>query len=196
MNPLPRLYLVRHGETEWSSSHRHTGRTDIPLTEAGEHEAAAVARRLEGRSFETVLTSPLKRAHRTCELAGLADNARIEPDAVEWDYGAYEGLTTDEIHRQRPDWRLFRDGCPDGESPQQVAERADRVLEQLRGGEGDRLLFAHGHFLRVLAARWLGQPAVFGRSLVLSTAALCVLGYEHNRDEPAILRWNDTHHLD
>jgi broad specificity phosphatase PhoE len=196
MTTLPKLYLVRHGETAWSMSHRHTGRTDVPLTRRGEREALAVARTLKGLGFGLVLTSPLIRAHRTCELAGLAREAQMEPAAAEWDYGTYEGMTTQEIHLQQPGWRLFRDGCPEGESPAQVGARADRVLDRIRSCGGDALIFSHGHFLRALAARWLGLSAEFGQFLLLSTAAVSVLSFEHNREEPALLRWNDTHHLD
>lgn len=192
---LPELYLVRHGETAWSMSRRHTGRTDVPLTPRGEREALAVARTLKGLDFALVLTSPLIRAHRTCELAGLAREAQSEPAASEWDYGTYEGMTTQEIHALQPGWRLFRDGCPEGESPAEVGARADRVLDRIRGGDGNALLFSHGHFLRTLAARWLGLSAEFGQFLLLSTAAVSVLSFEHSRAEPALLRWNDTHHL-
>ncbi len=195
MNALPIVYLVRHGETEWSSSHQHTGSTDIALTPAGEMEAQAAGKALADLTPTLVLSSPLQRAARTAELAGFSATLQIDDDLVEWDYGAFEGLTSAKIHAQRPDWLLFRDGCPDGESPAQVSRRADRVVAQLRATEGTALIFSHGHFSRVLAARWLGLPVEFGRYLLLSTAAISVLGYEHGLNEPAIVRWNETGHL-
>ncbi len=148
---LSAVYLARHGETAWSLSGQHTGRTDLPLTERGERNARALGRRLRGLRFAKVFTSPLKRAVRTCELAGFGAAAEIDPDLVEWDYGQYEGLRTADIHAERPDWQLFRDGCPGGETPEQVGARADRVIERLRAVRGDVLVFSHGHFLRVLA---------------------------------------------
>jgi probable phosphoglycerate mutase len=197
--PLPTLTLVRHGETEWSRTHRHTGRTDLNLDQAGEHEARAVATALAGLHPIMVLSSPLVRARRTAALAGFDDapdrELRLEPDLMEWDYGDYEGRTTAEIHKQRPGWSLFRDGCPNGEDAAAVGARADRMVELIRSAAGDALLFSHGHLCRVLAARWLGLPADHGRYLTLSTAAVSVLGYEHGPNEPAILRWNDQHHL-
>ena len=195
MNALQIVYLVRHGETEWSSSHQHTGSTDIALTPAGETEAESVGKALVGLTPTLALSSPLQRAARTAELAGFGATLQTDDDLVEWDYGAYEGLTSAEIHAQRPDWLLFRDGCPDGESPAQVSRRADRVVARLRAAEGTALIFSHGHFSRVLAARWLGLPVEFGRYFLLSTSAISVLGYEHGLDEPAIVRWNDTGHL-
>jgi probable phosphoglycerate mutase len=193
---LPAVYLARHGETPWSLTGQHTGLTDLPLTERGERNARALASRLKGLNFSLVLTSPLQRAARTCALAGFATTAGIDRDLLEWDYGEYEGRRTAEIHRERPDWELFRDGCPGGESPDQVAARADDVLTRVRGARADVLLFSSGHFLRVLAARWLGLAPAGGRYLLLSTASLSALGYEHNRSQPVIRLWNDTRHVD
>jgi broad specificity phosphatase PhoE len=192
---LPAVYLARHGETAWSLSGQHTGRTDLPLTERGENNARALGRRLRGLSFTRVFTSPLKRAARTCELAGFGTAADIDPDLVEWDYGRYEGLRTKEIHAERPDWSLFRDGCPGGESPDQISARADRVIERVRAVPGNVLLFSSGHFLRVLASRWLGLRPAAGQHFVLGTASLSAVGYEHNRAEPAIRLWNEMGHL-
>jgi len=193
---LPVIYLARHGETAWSLSGQHTGRTDLPLTEGGERNARALGVRLRGLVFAKVFTSPLQRAAHTCDLAGFGNAAERDPDLMEWDYGEYEGRRTAEIHVERPDWQLFRDGCPGGESPAGIGARADRVVRQVRAVAGDVLLFSSGHFLRVLAARWLGLEPAGGRYLLLGTAALCILGYEHNLSEPAIRLWNDTHHLD
>ena len=192
---LPMIYLARHGETAWSLTGQHTGRTDLPLTESGERNAQRLRDRLSGLRFAQVLTSPLRRARRTCELAGFGSMAEVVPDLVEWDYGEYEGRRTVEIRAARPDWQLFRDGCPGGESPQQVAARADRVVDRLRGLAGDVLLFSSGHFLRVLAARWVGIETFGARSFMLSTASLSALGYEHSLEQPAIQLWNETHHL-
>jgi len=189
------LTIVRHGETEWSAAHRHTGRTDIPLTAAGRDQARAAAGPLAATTPVLVLSSPLQRALNTGQLAGLGERIETDPDLVEWDYGAYEGLTTEEIHEKAPDWQLFRDGCPQGESTEQVGARADRVVARLRDAGGDALVFSHGHFSRVLAARWLGLPVEVGRCLALSTAAICTLGYEHGVDDPVVLHWNDTGHL-
>jgi len=152
--------------------------------------------RLRGLVFAKVFTSPLQRAAHTCDLAGFGNAAERDPDLMEWDYGEYEGRRTAEIHVERPDWQLFRDGCPGGESPAEIGARADRVVRQVRAVAGDVILFSSGHFLRVLAARWLGLESAGGRYLLLGTAALCILGYEHNLSEPAIRLWNDTHHLD
>jgi probable phosphoglycerate mutase len=190
------VYLARHGETAWSLSGQHTGRTDLPLTERGERNARALGERLRGMTFAKVFTSPLQRAARTCELAGFGDAAEIDPDLVEWDYGQYEGRRTAEIHTERPDWQLFRDGCPGGESPDQVGARADRVVSRVRAVNGDVLLFSSGHFLRVLASRWLGLDAAAGRLLLLSTASLSALGYEHHQTEPVIRLWNETRHVE
>jgi broad specificity phosphatase PhoE len=193
---LPVVYLARHGETAWSLSGQHTGRTDLPLTEGGERNARALGARLRGLVFAKTFTSPLQRAVRTCELAGFGNGAELDPDLMEWDYGQYEGRRTAEILEERPDWQLFCDGCPGGETPAEIGARADRVVSRVRAVHGDALLFSSGHILRVLAARWLGLEAAGGRSFVLGTAALCILGYEHNLGEPAIRLWNDTHHLD
>ena len=160
---LPVIHLARHGETAWSLSGQHTGRTDLPLTERGERNARALGERLRGLAFAKVFTSPLNRAVRTCELAGFGAVAEIDPDLVEWDYGQYEGRRTAEIHAERPDWQLFRDGCPGGESPDQIGARADRVVGRVRAVKGNVLVFSSGHFLRVLAARWLGLDAAGGR---------------------------------
>jgi broad specificity phosphatase PhoE len=193
---LPVVYLARHGETPWSLTGQHTGLTDLPLTERGERNARALAPRLNGLNFSMVLTSPLQRAARTCALAGFASAAEIDRGLLEWNYGQYEGRRTAEIHVERPDWELFRDGCPGGESPDQVAARADEVLGRVRRARADVLLFSSGHFLRVLAARWLGLTPAGGRYLLLSTASLSALGYEHNRSQPVIRLWNDTRHVD
>jgi broad specificity phosphatase PhoE len=192
---LPVVYLARHGETAWSLSGQHTGRTDLPLTERGERNARQLGARLRGLSFAKVFTSPLQRAARTCALAGFGDGAEAEPDLTEWDYGEYEGRRSAEIHAGRPDWQLFRDGCPAGESPQQIGARADRVVQRVRAVQGNVLVFSSGHILRVFAARWLGLEPAGGRYLLLSTASLSLLGYEHNLSEPAIRLWNDTSHL-
>jgi broad specificity phosphatase PhoE len=193
---LPLVYVVRHGETEWSLSGQHTGVSDIPLTENGEHAARRLGSRLSGMNFARVFTSPLMRARRTCELAGFGDRADILNDATEWNYGRYEGVRTPDIHRERPGWDLFRDGCPDGETAALVGARADRVIAAIRAIEGDALLFSSSYFLRVLAARWLGLEPIGGRHFMLDTAALSIFGYEHNnRDEPVIRVWNDTRHL-
>lgn len=186
---MGRLVLIRHGETEWSADGRHTGRTDVPLTAAGRQRAQALGVRLRGWRFARVLTSPLQRARQTCELAGLGERAEVCADLAEWDYGAYEGRSTAQIRGQRPGWFLWRDGVPEGETLADVGRRADRVLAGLTGLAGDVALFAHGHILRVLAARWLELPPDGGRLFVLGTAALGVLGHEH--DQPALLRWND-----
>jgi probable phosphoglycerate mutase len=190
---LPTLYLARHGETAWSLSGQHTGLTDLPLTERGERNARRLGQRLAGKTFAQVLASPLQRARRTAELAGFA--AEIDPALVEWNYGDYEGRRSVEIHRERPGWDLFRDGCPGGEMPGDVAARADRVIARVRAIPGDVLLFSSGHFLRVLAARWLGLGPEGGRLLLLSTASLSAMGYEHNLQEPAVRLWNETGHV-
>jgi broad specificity phosphatase PhoE len=186
----PRVWLVRHGETEWARLGRHTGRTDIPLTALGREQAASVATRLAGRPFALVLSSPLSRARDTARLAGFADRVRTDDDLLEWDYGADEGRTTPEIRFDRPDWTIWDDGPRAGETIGDVATRADRVIEVARGQSGDVLVFAHGHVLRILAARWLGLPPANGRLFALSTATLSILGWE--RDAPVIERWNDT----
>lgn len=193
--PCPEIYLARHGETAWTISHQHTGRSDIPLTERGERNARSLGARLSGMVFAKVLVSPLQRASRTAELAGFGSVAEIEPDLVEWDYGRYDGLTSAEIQKERPDWSLFRDGCPGGESVEAVGARADRLVTKLRAMDGQVLLFGHGHFFRVLTARWLGLPPSDGRLYYLSTASLSQLGYEHSCDEPVIQLWNDDRHV-
>jgi broad specificity phosphatase PhoE len=185
------VYLARHGETAWSLSGQHTGRTDLPLTERGERNARALGERLRGLTFSKVYTSPLQRAARTCELAGFGAAAEIDSDLVEWDYGQYEGCRTAEIHAERPDWQLFRDGCPGEEFPDQIGARADRVVGRVRAVKGDVPVFSSGHFLRVLAARWLGLEAAAGRYLLLSTASLSAVGYEHHQNRagnPAVER--------
>jgi len=192
---LPVIYLARHGETAWSLTGQHTGLTDLPLTERGENNARRLGERLSGMNFARVLTSPLRRARRTCELAGLGSVAEIDADLVEWNYGEYEGRRTVEIHAERPGWQLFRDGCPGGESPQQVAARADRVVKRMRSMPGDILLFSSGHFLRMLAGRWIGIETSRAGALMLSTASLSALGYEH-REQPVIRLWNETHYLE
>ena len=192
---LPAVYLARHGETAWTVSKQHTGLTDLPLTERGERNARALGERLKGLSFAHVFTSPLQRAKRTCELAGYGKAAVVDADLVEWNYGSYEGRTSADIKKQRPDWQLFRDGCPDGETVQQIGDRADRVVGRLRALDGDVLLFSSGHFLRVLAARWLGLGPSAGRYFYLGTATLSVLGYEHDRAEPVVRLWNDARHV-
>jgi probable phosphoglycerate mutase len=186
------IWLIRHGETEWSLSGAHTGRTDLPLTKAGEDTARAVGDELAGHEFTLVLTSPLRRARRTCELAGYADRAQIDPNLSEWDYGDYEGRTTDQIRAERPGWQIFRDGVEDGETISQVAARAfdvlDRVIQTQSQTPGDVALFAHGHILRILTACYLGLPPEDGKMFVLGTGAISLLGYEH--ESRAILRWN------
>jgi len=189
---LPVVYLARHGETAWTISRQHTGVTDLPLTAQGEAEALRLGERLERLTFAAVLTSPLRRAVRTCEMAGFGSAADVEPDLVEWNYGVYEGRTSAEIHAERPDWQLFRDGCPGGESRDQVGARADRVVRRVRAIEGNVLLFSSGHFLRVFAARWLGLEPGAGRYFVLGTASLSAVGYEHDRSEPVIRFWDET----
>jgi len=191
MAMLQRLYLVRHGETAWSLSGQHTGQTDIPLTDQGERDARELAERLRGMSFSRVFTSPLQRARRTSELAALNKVAEIEPDLAEWDYGDYEGQNPAEIRKVRPEWNVFRDGCPNGESPAQVSKRADQLIARLRTLKGDLAIFSHGHFGRVLAVRWIGLGIEQAQHFLLSTASLSILGYGHNlAQEPAIVLWN------
>ena len=193
---LPIIYLARHGETAWSLTGQHTGLTDLPLTANGERNARRLGERLRGLSFTKVFTSPLKRASRTGELAGFGKVAEVDRDLVEWDYGQYEGRTSADIRKERPDWQLFRDGCPGGESPQQVGARADRVVGRLRAVAGNVLVFSSGHFIRVLAARWIGVDASApGRHFMLTTASLSAVGYEHNLSTPVIRLWNDDHHV-
>jgi len=193
---LPAAYIARHGETAWTLSGQHTGLTDLPLTPNGERNARSLGERLKGMKFAKVFTSPLQRAARTCELAGFKAVAETDPDLVEWDYGQYEGLRLDEILRKRPDWQIFRDGCPGGESPAQIGQRAERVVQRVHGVSGNVLLFSSSHFLRVLASSWLGlAPGGAGRYLMLRPASLSALSYEHNRSQPAIRLWNDDHHV-
>ncbi|MHB1678549.1 MAG: histidine phosphatase family protein [Sulfuriferula sp.] len=189
-----KVYLVRHGETAWTISGQHTGRTDIALTEQGEREARGLSPRLKGMNFAQVFTSPLKRARRTSELAGFGDCALPDPDLAEWDYGAYEGRRTVDIRAERPGWRLFKDGCPGGEMLAAVSLRADRVIGRIRAAEGDVLIFAHRDILRILIARWLNLPAVEARHFYLATASLNILGYDHDLDEPVIRLLNDERH--
>jgi probable phosphoglycerate mutase len=193
--PLPQIYLARHGETAWTVSGQHTGLTDIPLTERGERNARRLRERLRGVTFSHVLTSPLQRARKTCELAGFGSVAVVDPALVEWNYGIYEGKTSAEIRKDRPNWQIFRDGCPGGESVVDVGVRADRVVARVRALSGDVLLFSSGHFLRVLAARWCGMDAIAGRYFYVGTATLSVLGYEHDMGESVIRLWNDGRHV-
>ena len=186
---MPEIALVRHGETAWTRTRQHTGKTDLPLDEEGRRQAQLVGTALAGRAFGLVLTSPLRRSRETCELAGFRGRAQARPELAEWDYGDYEGITTAEIRAERPDWSLWRDGVPGGESPDDVGRRADRVIEEVRAVGVDTLIFGHGHQLRVLTARWLGLPPADGRLFVLSTASVSILGYE--RETPALLRWNE-----
>jgi len=194
---LPIVYLARHGETAWSLSGQHTGITDLPLTPHGQIVARFLKDRLQGIEFEKVFVSTLQRAQRTCEIAGFKSVAIVDPDLVEWNYGEYEGRTTSDIRRERPGWQLFRDGCPGGESPAAVAKRADRVVSRLREVGGNCLVFSSGHFIRVLAERWIGQGVTASaRSFMLSTASLSALGYENSLSEPVIRLWNDTNHIE
>lgn len=185
-----KLYLIRHGETEWSAAHRHTGLTDIALTDHGEHQARHLGQRLKGLSFARIFTSPLRRVRVTCELAGCAVRAEPDPDLVEWDYGDYEGRTTADIRRERPGWDLFRDGCPNGEMPRDMAVRADRFIKKVQDEQGDVLAFASGHIIRVIAARWLRLGPDAAKYFLSSTASIGILGYEHAPSEPVIRLWN------
>ncbi|MCB1486457.1 MAG: histidine phosphatase family protein [Bauldia sp.] len=187
------LWLFRHGETDWSASGRHTGRTDLPLNKAGEARAKAIGKRLRGRPFALVLSSPLIRAVETCRLAGYANGAQIDDDLMEWDYGNYEGRKTVDIRKQRPGWMLWKDGVPNGETVEHVGERADRVIARALATDGDVALFAHAHILRILTARWLGLPAADGQLFALGTATVSVLGFEH--EYRVIIRWNQNSHL-
>lgn len=187
---LPQIHLVRHGETAWSLSGQHTGRTDMPLTQAGEAAARGVADRLKGLTLSAVWSSPSQRAYNTSVLAGFGARSVKNDDLQEWDYGAYEGLTTKQILAERPGWNVFRDGCPKGESAADVGARADRIIRQLRETAGDILIFSSAHFLRVLGARWVGLPPEGGALLVLDTTSISVLGYEHDLGEPVIRKWN------
>ena len=193
---LPTVYLARHGETEWTLSGQYTGLTDLPLTERGERNARRLSERLRGLNFAKVFTSPLQRASRTCELAGFGGVAETDADLVEWNYGDYEGCHSADIHREHPDWELFRDGCPGGESPAQAAARADRIVGRVRAVPGDVLLFSSGHFIRVLATRWIGlEVTLNAKRFMLSTASLSAVGYEKELSRPVIRLWNDTHHV-
>lgn len=192
---LPTLYLVRHGATDWTDSHRHTGRTDLPLNERGEAHARRLGGHLKRFPFVRVFTSPLERASKTCELAGFGPRAEVDPDLVEWDYGLFEGKKTSEILEGRPGWELFRDGCPGGESPADIGARADRVIARVRAASGNVLLFSSGHILRVIGARWLGLPPAGGAFFLLGTASLSALSYEHDMTEPVHRFWNDMRHL-
>jgi broad specificity phosphatase PhoE len=193
---FPIAYLARHGETAWTMSGQYTGLTDLPLTERGERNARRLAERLRGLTFQKVFTSPLQRARRTCELAGFGAVAEIDEDLVEWNYGDYEGRHSADVHRERPDWELFRDGCPGGESPGEAAARADRVVSRVRAVPGDVLLFSSGHFIRVLATRWIGlEVTANAKRFMLSTASLSAVGYEKELSRPVIRLWNDTHHV-
>lgn len=191
--PASHVVLLRHGETEWSRAGRHTGWTDIPLTDTGRHQAKLAGWALRFWTFARVLTSPLSRARETAELAGL-ENAEVRADLREWNYGEVEGRTTAEVQAQHPGWFLWVDGCTGGETVDEVGARADSVIDEVRSSDGDVCLVAHGHLLRILTARWLGLPAVGGRYFALDAAAISVLGYEH--DEPVMQRWNDTTYLD
>lgn len=194
---LPVVYLARHGETAWSLTGQYTGLTDLPLTKQGERTARRLGERLKEIEFVKVFTSPLQRAVRTCELAGFGAVAEIDPDLVEWNYGEYEGRRTAEILAERPGWLLFRDGCPGGETPAQVAARAQRVVGRVRAIDGNVLLFTSGHFIRVLATEWIGlEPSNTSRSFALSTASLSALGYEGSLSRPAIVLWNETRHVE
>ena len=192
---LPVVYLARHGETAWSLSGQHTGLTDLPLTAAGADDARSLGERLRKLMATRVFTSPLQRARHTCDLAALCAPPQVDPDLVEWNYGDYEGRRTSEIHVDRPGWNIFRDGCPGGESPGDVMTRAHRVIRRLRSATGNVIVFSSGHFLRVLASGWIGLDTRAGGFLILSTASLSALGYEHNQHEPVIRLWNDTAHL-
>jgi probable phosphoglycerate mutase len=188
---LPKLYLARHGDTAWTDSHQHTGRTDLPLNERGEGHARQLGERLRGFSFVHVFTSPLQRALKTCELAGFGAVAEVDADLMEWDYGRFEGTLTSDILRQRPGWELYRDGCPDGESPADVAKRADSFIARIHDMQGDVLAFSSGHIIRMIAARWNGLTPAFGRLFFCRPASVGVLGFEHDRrDQPVIRLWN------
>jgi probable phosphoglycerate mutase len=195
MAELPTIYLVRHGATAWSVSGQHTGRTDLPLIKDGEDNARRIGDRLRGLTFEHVWASPLQRALGTCRLAGFGDKVEIDPDLLEWNYGDYEGKTSAEIRQHRPDWHLFRDGCPGGESVSEIAARADRFIGKLRRINSRGLVFSSGHILRTIGARWCELEAAIGARLYLSTGSISILGYDHARDETVLRTWNDTTHL-
>ncbi len=188
---LPKLYLARHGDTAWTDSHQHTGRTDLPLNERGEEHARQLGAQLRRITFSQVFTSPLQRASRTCELAGFGAGTEVDPDLVEWDYGRFEGKQTSDVLKERPGWELFRDGSPDGETPGDVAARADRLIARIRAIGGDVLAFSSGHIIRMIAARWFGLPPAMGRIFFCEPASVGVLGFEHNNpEEPVIRGWN------
>ena len=190
-SPLPQLYLARHGDTAWTDSHQHTGRTDLPLNDRGEEHARQLGERLREFSFARVFTSPLRRASKTCELAGIGKGAEVDNDLIEWDYGRFEGKLTSDVLKEWPNWELYRDGCPGGESPEDVAIRADRFVARVRGIDGDVLAFSSGHIIRMIAARWLGLPPAGGRVFFCDPASVGVLGFEHDsRDQPIIRLWN------
>ena len=189
---LPRIYLVRHGDTAWTVTAQHTGRTDLALNEQGERQARGLAARLTALRFDRILSSPLQRARRTAELAMSGASVEFDDDLMEWDYGAYEGRRTVDIEVERPGWRLFRDGCPSGETLDSVSARADRVVGRIRACGGNVLLFAHREILRILAVRWIGLAPTEGRRLLLATASLSVLGYDHDLTEPVIHAWNSS----
>jgi probable phosphoglycerate mutase len=193
---LPVVYIARHGETAWTITGQHTGLTDLPLTPQGERNALALAPRLAGIRFGKVFSSPLVRARKTCALAGFGSVAEIDNDLVEWNYGVYEGLRSVDIRAKRPDWELFRDGCPEGESPSDVRIRAESVVARIRAVNDNVLIFSSGHFVRVLAARWIGlEPSINSMSFLLSTASVSAVGYENSLSRPVIRLWNDTHHV-
>jgi probable phosphoglycerate mutase len=188
---LPKLYLARHGDTAWTDSHQHTGRTDLPLNERGEHHARQLGGWLRRFSFSCVFTSPLLRASKTCELAGFGAGCQSDHDLIEWDYGGFEGKLTSDILKERPGWELYRDGCPTGETPGDVAARADRFLARIHGIAGNVLAFSSGHIIRMIAARWLGLPPATGRVFFCEPASVGVLGFEHNnRAQPVLRLWN------
>jgi broad specificity phosphatase PhoE len=188
---LPKLYLARHGDTAWTVSHQHTGRTDLPLNERGEEHARQIGKQLRRHCFSHVFTSPLQRASKTCALAGFGDGAEVDRDLIEWDYGRFEGKLTRDVLKELPGWELYRDGCPDGEAPGDVAARADRFIAKVHGITGDVLAFSSGHIIRMIAARWLGVVPAAGRFFFCDPASVGVLGFEHeNRDQPIIRLWN------
>jgi broad specificity phosphatase PhoE len=195
MQRLPVVYIARHGNTAWTHSGQHTGRTDLALTPDGERNAVRLGERLKEMTFAKVFTSPLQRASRTCELAGFSAGAETDPDLVEWDYGKYEGLTSAQILQKNPNWDLFRDGAPEGESPTKIGERANRVVQRIRSVPGDVLLFSSGHFIRVLTGCWLGVGPAGGRFFLLSPASLSALSYEHSLSRPAVRLWDDDRHV-
>jgi broad specificity phosphatase PhoE len=195
-NGLPRLFLIRHGDTDWADRGEHTGRTDVPLNHNGEKHALTLGGRLKGETFSRVFVSPLIRARRTCELAGFAERAVVNPDLTEWNYGDYEGMLTKDVHRRQPAWNLYRDGTPNGESPEQVAARADQFLELAHSCEGDTAAFSSGQIIRMIVARSIGLAPVAAQYFDTSTASIGILGFGHSRDEPVIMLWNDPGALD